>query len=202
MKKLLFICMLTISTSLFAQSIATVIFTARTVNLERGDKKTKIERGDKLQVGDMLITTDDSYARIKYLNGTLVTVGSGSKYKILAYSPDKDDITIKAELKHGKIDSTTSGKKKEILKTPMVTLAIIGTEYKTFVSCVDSEALSNPCAGGIANCTAFNVNVIVTQGKVKIGDKVLEVGIAYLITPKGISEKPFPKEGSISPDNP
>ncbi|VEG92601.1 FecR domain-containing protein [Legionella spiritensis] len=131
MNKLIFICCLFLTGHVFSQSVATVLFTSHTVKVKRGGVESNISRGASLQNGDTIVTSGQAVAKIKYANGTLVTLGENSVYKILAYSGNQHDIQIKSELTSGKIHSKTSGKKKEILKTPVVALAILGTNVYT-----------------------------------------------------------------------
>lgn len=134
MKKLISTGLLILSHSIYADSIGTVLFTAKQVTAENSGATRALVRGGVLQVGDTIITAADASAKIKYANGTLVSIGPGSNYKIVSYSPNQSDVTLTAQLNQGKIESLTDGKeKREALKTPVVALAITGTRYKVYV---------------------------------------------------------------------
>ncbi|VEG89610.1 FecR family protein [Legionella spiritensis] len=179
MNKLIFICCLFLTGHVFSQSVATVLFTSHTVKVKRGGVESNISRGASLQNGDTIVTSGQAVAKIKYANGTLVTLGENSVYKILAYSGNQHDIQIKSELTSGKIHSKTSGKKKEILKTPVVALAILGTDYNVYTP--NSKA----------------TYVLVNEGTIQANGKTLDIGAGFLITAAGISEAPFPLEGRV-----
>ncbi len=182
MKKLISICLLLTAIPALADDVGKVLFTAKDVLLMRGGSQNKLGRGDSLQAGDTIVTAAASSAKIKYFNGTLVTVGELSKYKILAYSPKQGDVELAAELTSGKMESQTTGKKKqkEELKTPMVVMRIFGTKYKVFVP------------------DAKTTNTMVESGEVKVGNMTLIAGQSSLSTPAGTLAAPFPASGNIS----
>jgi len=172
--------MLTATTSL-AQSVATVLFTAKQTSLNRGGTESKLARGASLQAGDVIITAAASSAKFKYKNGTLVSLGENSNYKILSYSPKQGDISVSAELKKGKIDFKTTGKKKESLKTPVVALAILGTAGKVFVQ------------------SPTQTFTKLTEGEVRAGNTMIRPGQSVLSTPSGTVPATFPAAGNIAP---
>ena len=181
MKKLIFIMAVTISGQIMAQSAAIVLFAKKTfiVNSKRGQFTSK--RGDKLNAGDSIKVQKKGLSKLKYNNGTIVTLGSDTEYKILAYAPSQADVQIKAELKKGRLESITSGKKnsKELLMTPTVAFAILGTQYKSFVQGTTTYAQ-------------------VDSGEVYAGDQLLQNGVGYKVSPEGIEAAPFPGSGNIS----
>ena len=179
MRVLTSICLLIATCTSFAQTVATVLFTAKKVVANYSGSERILKRGEALQVGDTIITDVGATAKIKYLNGTLLTIGSSANYKILAYAPAQSDIQISAELSKGSIKSeNTTGKKKEILKTPVVALAINGTIYTAYVR----------------NATTTNVKV--EEGSVIVGDVELTPGQSVVATPAGVSSAPFPIQGN------
>ena len=152
MKRLILIILLLNAPSLFAQGVATVLSTSKKVVASNDGKERPLSRGSSLGAGDSIITAADASANIKYLNGTLVNIAANSNYKILAYAPKHSDVQIKAELKTGSIHSKTTGKMKETLKTPVITLAILGTEYEAGFSPKNAD-----------------LSVTVKEGKVQMG---------------------------------
>lgn len=180
MKKVISIFIFLVSQHVFADAVATVIFTAKKVVAQGGGGDRTLSRGSSLSAGDSIVTSADATARIKYLNGTLVTIGSDSNYKIISYAPPKSDVVINAELTRGKIQSETAGdKKREALKTPIVALAITGTKFNVLV-------------GGPSK-----TNVQVINGEVQVNGVAWRAGQSFVATPMGISPAPFPAAGNI-----
>jgi len=181
MKKLISLSLLLITPSIFAESVGTVLFTAQKVTANNGGAVRTLTRGASLSTGDTIITAANAAAKIKYTNGTIVSIGSSSNYKIVAYAPKQSDIAIKAELNKGKIESQTSGnEKREALKTPVVALAITGRKNKVYVG------------------SRKKTNVELIEGQIQIGSQVLHPGDSIVATLQGISPAPFPAAGNIS----
>jgi hypothetical protein len=180
MKKLICIFLLATTGSLFAQKVGTVLFTAKKVLAMQNGAQRVLARGAGLEAGDTIITESDATAKIRYLNGTLVTIGPASKYTILAYAPAQSEV-IKAQLSQGKIESqTVGGVKRESLKTPVVALSITGTTFKVFVS------------------SATQTNVALVSGEVKAGNQTLHPGESIVALPDGvINQAAFPAAGII-----
>lgn len=179
MKKLMFMCFILMATNTFAQSVAKVLFSAKKVMASRNGVERPLARGASLEVGDTVITADGALVNIKYSNGTLVNIGERSNYTIVAYSL-QSDTQIKAELNAGKIKFKTPGKVKETLKTPVMALAILGTEVSVYVAKADK------------------VYVAVAEGKVRAGSTVFGPGKSFLITPNTIVNAPFPAVGQVN----
>lgn len=180
MKKLISTFLLLVAHDSFSQSIGTVLFTANKVVVQHNSVEKPIARGASLEAGDTIITYAAAAARIRYSNGTLVTLGADSNYKILAYTPNQSDVAIKAELNKGKLESESAGgAKRQSLKTPVVALAITGTKFKVLVS-------------GKAQ-----TNVSLISGKVMVGDKVLTPGESVIATVDGVTPMAFPADGNI-----
>lgn len=181
MKKLIFIFLLFIVHNVFAESVATVLFVTKKATAQHAGAERTLARGDSLQAGDEIITAAESTLRFRYLNGTLVTIGPASNYKIIAYDPaPKSDVVINAELSKGKLQSQTSGgKKREALKAGVVALAITGTKFDVDVS------------------SSVKTNVLVENGKVEAGGKSFGAGDSFVATPGGVQSAPFPAGSAI-----
>lgn len=178
MKQLLALILLTSASTAFA-SVGTVLFTIKNVVAENGGTTHALTRGSSLNVNDTILTAADASAKIKFDNGTLVTIGPNSSYKIAAYSPTQTE-TLKAELSKGKIESqTTGGNKKEALKTPIVALAITGTSYRAYVA------------------DAKNTNVQLIQGQIKLRGQILRPGQSVVATVSAVKAADFPAAGTI-----
>ncbi len=167
------------SSLVFSQSIGTVLFTAHKVVAKRAGSDVKLARGSQLFSGDTIMTAEEAVAKIRYLNGTLLTIGSNSTYTVLSYKPDQSEV-INAQLTKGKIESqSVGGPKQETLKTPMVAIKVSGTYFRAFVS------------------GPKKTNVELKEGSIKVGNVDLKPGDSVVATPAGISPQPFPAAGII-----
>lgn len=178
MKKIFFVSLLFISLNLFADSVATVLFTEDKVVAKNNGATRVLSRGSKLSIGDEVVTSDKGKVNIKYSNGTLVNLGSGSHYTILNYSPKQSEVQINADLSAGSLSSKTTGNSKEELRTPVVALAILGTEYN--VAVFDRR-------------TTY-INVI--EGSVMANGMTLGPNSNVVVTPSGIQNATFPSTSS------
>lgn len=179
MKRLILIGFLLATTHLFAQSAATVLYTQNKVMVNQNGAEHTLARGAKLEPGAEIITASDAAAHIQYTNGTLVNIGSNTHYKILAYSPKQADVQIKADLSHGKVEIQNQGKIKETLKTPIVSLAILGTHIRVYVP----------------NHQVTYIQVI--EGLVLARNEYLRMGDSVRVTADQIVTVPFPEEGLV-----
>lgn len=175
MRKLILIGLIFGINTVFAQPIATVLFATPKVVAVRNNTEYPLSRGSSLEVGDSIVTGPGALINIKYKNGTLVNIGNNSRYKILAFSPKPSDVQIKAELTEGKIKFKTTGKSNEILKTPVIAMAITGTTAEVFVKSTKLTYF-NLVEGNINNYTPGS----------------------YKATPQGVEVAPFPTEGHVS----
>ncbi|KTD39935.1 FecR protein [Legionella parisiensis] len=166
-----------LASQLFAQTAATVLFTQKKVVARHNGAERVITRGSSVGVGDEVVTGDGAAANLQYSNGALVSMGENSNYKILAYAP-KEAVQIKAELSKGKLEIKTPEKIKESLKTPILSLAILGTEIRVYV---------------VGNVT----NIQVIDGLVLARGEYLRAGASVRVTADGMVNAPFPKEGVI-----
>lgn len=164
MKKITLIALLFSFGTVFAEPAATVLFTTNKVTANHNGKERSLSRGSALEVGDAITTSKGAVANIKYSNGTLVNIGDNSRYQILGYAPKSPDVQIKSELSRGKLKFKTTGKTKETIKTPVVALAILGTEAE--ISVVDKG----------------NIKVNLVEGNMLAGNKTLPLG-TFAITP-------------------
>jgi len=180
MKKLILVYLIFASPLSFAETVATVLYSSKTVMATHNGVAHAISRGATLEAGDSIKTEAGAGANIKYKNGTLVNIGENSVYKILAYSPKSTDEQIKAELSAGKIHIKTNGKTKEALKTPVIALAILGTDVSVYVA------------------SPAKTYTQVSEGKVKVGETILGIGQSALATPQGVVSTPFPAAGKVS----
>ncbi|KTD74541.1 FecR family protein [Legionella tucsonensis] len=177
MKKVIFTGLLMLATQLFAQSAATVLFTQKEVVVRHNGAERGITRGSSVEVGDEVVTGDDAAANLQYANGALVSMGADSNYKILAYAP-KESVQIKAELSKGKLEIKTPENIKESLKTPILSLAILGTHIRVYV--VGKETY-----------------IQVMDGLVLARGEYLRPGTSVRVTADRMENAPFPKEGEV-----
>jgi len=190
MKKLILIGMLLVASNLLAQTAATVLFTVKKVVASHNGVERTLSRGSSLDAGDSVITSDGALVNIQYLNGALVNIGANSHYTIIAYSPKSSAVQIKAELNIGKVHIKTAGKVKETLKTPIVSLAILGTDLDVAVVCPIAMAVT---------CASPTTLIQVNEGTVQARNMFLTPGSSVRVTPHAITNATFPKEQLVAP---
>lgn len=184
MKKLISVLFLLVTFNVFAGGAATILFVKAKVVSVHGGSETPLSRGSSLNVGDTIKTTAGASATIKYTNGTLVTLGDNSNYTIISYTPDQANV-LTAELKKGKLNLKTNGKRKETLKTPAVALAILGTE-------------GNVLVGFKGGSSKPETNVQVIQGQFGASGKTFGPGDSFAVSSSGVvTSAPFPSEGVV-----
>ena len=189
MKNLIIIYLLTAGTHLFADSIATVLFSKNKVIALKNGAEFALSRGSALDVGDTIITSNDAVANIKYANGTLVNLASNTNYKILAFSPKNSNEQIKAQLNKGTLSSKTPGKMNETLKTPVIALSIIGTDYAVYVE----DTKNKLCQNKLSKTTLCKRTYLkVNEGHVRMGGTTFGAGSSVVATPSGIKNAAFP----------
>ncbi len=157
------------SMAIFAAPIGTVLFTMDKVIAEQNHVQRTITRGSILNGGDIIITGPSGQAKIKYNNGTLVSINPNSHYQVSSVGADSAK-QYDATLSVGSIAYSSSGKKKQgTLHTPVVALAILGTEFTVTVS-----------------PPPYTVNLDVQSGQVQVGNGVVvNGGFNAVILPNG-----------------
>lgn len=197
MKRIILIGLLFTANHLFAAA-ATVLYTQSKVVASRDGSERTLSRGSALEPGDEIITAAGAAAHIQYSNGSLVNIGSDSKYKILAYTPKQADNQINAELSKGRLELQNTGKIKETLKTPIVSLAILGTHLRVYASVANHNLgnKKNPeCAGKRG---AEQTNIQILEGLVSARNKLLKPGESVRVSCDRIVDAPFPPEGVVA----
>jgi len=132
MKKLLTILLLfSIFSSIYAQdSIALALKVKGDVNLTRSESEDKLELGDSLINQDVLISKDDSFAAVRFIDGSaLVKLFSNSR---LIINADKktDKYDKKSYLKMGSLwTKVTTNSGSFDVETPTTVVSVRGTEF-------------------------------------------------------------------------
>jgi ferric-dicitrate binding protein FerR (iron transport regulator) len=133
-------------------------------NYETLDTKENHELMSK----DIIITGDSAKARIKFKDGTLVTVGKNSIFEIENYVYDKSkNSDIKLRAKHG-FFSAVSGEISKVapekfsLRTKTATIGIRGTAFEGEVS-PTKESVA--CTKGAITVTAKGKTIVVKEGE-------------------------------------
>jgi hypothetical protein len=177
MKKLILIGFLFTTNQVLADA-AKVLYTQNKVTASHNGSVRTLSRGATLDAGDQITTGAGAAIHLQYTNGTLINLGDNSTYKILAYSP-KADVQINAELSHGKLEVQNPGKIKETLKTPIVSLAILGTHINVYVP---SDKMTY---------------IQVIEGLILARNEYLHAGDSVRVTADRIVNAPFPQEGLV-----
>lgn len=145
-----FLAVLLVSSSTsFALDAGKFLFTQNDVAIKSSTLSPKhaVTRGAGFAVGDTIVTGANSKAQIKYTNGTLVTLSANTSYKVVSYEPDSKTLQNEAYLAAGKMHSTTVHQEKAIVKTPVVALAILGSEV-IFTYDPDTKTATADCIQG------------------------------------------------------
>lgn len=182
MKKFVFICLLFNAVAAFADSVATVLFTLNSVTASHGGASRSLARGGSLEVGDKIVTGDGAKVNIKYSNGTLVNLGPNSSYTILSFSPNTNDVQVKAQLDQGSLSVKTNGRTKETLKTPVMAMAILGTalqvsvdkrhQNKTYVRLIQGKVTVTNLLTGETYSPRQNSTIAVTRDRIEQNAKM------------------------------
>lgn len=136
---LLFICLMLWTSVCFAAPAATVTHLSGPLAVRKADGTTKsLSIGSKVEEGDTVVTQRRTYARLKFTDGSEVTLKPDTQFKVEQYRYDqakpKDDAgsfnLIKGGLRTitgqvGKRGSQDSYR----MKTPTATIGIRGTIY-------------------------------------------------------------------------
>ena len=131
--------LLLVATLVYAGQAATVTHVSGPLVARKGDGSTKaISIGSKIEEGDTVVTEKRTYARLKFNDGSEVTLKPNSQFKIDKYSYDqtkpKDD-SASFNLIKGGLRTVTGqvGKRGNPdsyqMKTPTATIGIRGTIY-------------------------------------------------------------------------
>lgn len=197
MKRLILIGLFVAANQLFAAA-ATVLFTQNKVVANRNGSERTLSRGASLDPGDQITTGAGGAIHLQYTNGALVNIGSDSTYKILAYSPKQTDSQINAELSRGKLEIQNAGKIKETLKTPIVSLAILGTHIRVAASLLPGQhhKKQDPQCAGLRGSEVTNVQIL--EGLVSARGKYLRAGDSVRVSCDRIVDAPFPKDGIVA----
>ncbi|KTC92099.1 FecR family protein [Legionella cincinnatiensis] len=153
MKKLIVINVLLYSINVVAQPVAKVLNVTNTAIAKKGNIQRILSPGSPIHIGESIITKANAKIDIQYENGTLVAVQKNSNYETVAYKP-KAELKLKAKLNTGAIEYKSTGKKKGLIQTPVVALAIEGTQFKLIA-------------------TPQKTYIQVTEGMVKSGNELL-----------------------------
>lgn len=136
---LLFICLMLWTSVCFAAPAGTITHLSGPLAVRKADGTTKsLSIGSKVEEGDTVVTQKRTYARLKFTDGSEVTLKPDTQFKVEKYSYDqtkpKDDAgsfnlikgglrTITGQVgKRGNQDSYR-------MKTPTATIGIRGTIY-------------------------------------------------------------------------
>jgi hypothetical protein len=123
-----------------------VIFVSGDVQVVRNETSQRLKRRIPLHNGDHVITGEDSRARLRMIDGTVLTLGANSGLSInrYQYSSQDNNGSARLELLKGVMRAVTGaiGKTKNrdfLVNTPVATIGIRGTDF--WVGSLFTEAL-------------------------------------------------------------
>ena len=117
--------------------VGVVLATAGTVEIQRGTQKIAAERKTELQVNDEIHTSDNARAQLRFVDGTVTTLGGNTGFVIHKFdwsAKKKEKSSAQFELLTGAFRSVT-GKALDVagsdfgVKTPMGVIGIRGTDF-------------------------------------------------------------------------
>jgi hypothetical protein len=132
-----------------ADEAGTVLGIKGDVVAKSGDASRTLLKDDPIYVGDTLVTGDNSYIVITFIDGAKASVRPNSELEIARYSQSESDNGALINLVKGGLRAVTGAiahKDPESykVKTPVATLGVRGTEYYLRIceeDCVDEQKL-------------------------------------------------------------
>jgi hypothetical protein len=123
-----------------AAPVATVTHVSGPLAVRKSDDSIKsISIGSKLDEGDTVVTQNRTYARLKFVDGSEITLKPNSQFSVESFSYDQDkpkDDAAKFSLIKGGLRTITGQIGKRVnkdsykMKTPAATIGIRGTMYE------------------------------------------------------------------------
>ena len=169
-------------TSVMAQSVGSVVQLTGTLSGQRGSDTRKLSMKSEVQRGDTLITQRDSYAQVRFTDGSTATLRPNTSLRIDEYqfnqaAPQSDGLVM--NLVKGGLRTVTGliGKRGNQdaykIQTTTATIGIRGSEGTTFncvPTCPDVTGTSGALPPGVYHVTHTDLYVMVTnQGSIMIG---------------------------------
>lgn len=130
-----------------SEGVGEVTFQIGRVLVEREGITRAITRGAKIQVGDILKTSDGGQVHVRFIDGAMLSVRPSSKLQIEEYVFDPrnpEQSSVKFSLVRGGArsisgEASNSAKERFRLNTPFVAIGVRGTD---FVTRVEAERVS------------------------------------------------------------
>jgi hypothetical protein len=183
---------------LLAEDTGELILKQNDVFVVRNFETLEASQGYKLISKDIIVTGDQSKAKIQFADNTIIVVGKNSIFEIEEYKYNKSDDSVATfKAKHGFFSAVTGniGKispDKFALKTKTATIGVRGTEFEGEVS-PSKESVA--CTKGSIAVTSKGKTIIVKEGEsleikedlflpdppAEIGEISLIKGIVFII---------------------
>jgi hypothetical protein len=104
--------------------------------------KANVEKGDKIEVGQTILTGDNGHVHIRFIDGALISMRPNSKITVETYQYDPEDPDnnfVKFFLETGVVRSITGkagklNKKGFRMNTPISAIGIRGTDYTVYAT--------------------------------------------------------------------
>ena len=160
-----------------------------------------IARGSTLMVGDTLITGPESYANVRFADGSVMQVGPESELVFDTLSAYRDTGMVDSRVRLNRGSSSSEVKKqtgpgsKYRISTPLGVAAVRGTEFRTRAEAGDSFVET---VGGAVEYVSGSANTPVTKG---YGLKASNQGVMVeelLEAPSFVSSATRPHAGNES----
>ena len=179
--QLAFVCSVS-STAAWAQAVGSVVQLTGTLSAQRGSDTRILSMKSEVQRGDTLSTQRDSYAQVRFTDGSTGTLRPNTSLRIDDYqfnqaAPQSDNIVM--SLLKGGLRSVTGliGKRGNQdaykIQTSTATIGIRGSSGETLdctSGCEGTTTKSGGLAPGVYHVTNTDLYVMVTkQGQILIG---------------------------------
>ena len=135
-KNSMFLVVFALSHHVFAQqSVGVFLIVKNKVQISRGSESIKVNVGQKVQEGDVVVTDVDSRAKIVMNDRNIINVSPSTRFKITKYTTDANR-NVSLDLSNGKIRSNViqkydGEKNKYEVRTATAVAGVRGTRFIT-----------------------------------------------------------------------
>ena len=125
---------LLLSSNVIAADVGTVIVTVKQVEIEKKSERRAAKRGSGFSQNESIVTGDEARARLKFVDGTLTTLGENTEFKVHRYQAEGHQPNARMELVKGAFRTITGSITKTDnpdfkVDTPVGSIGIRGTDF-------------------------------------------------------------------------
>ncbi len=148
---------------------ATVAVLQGNVSIKRSNEEKTLALGDKLQPGDIVLTSKDGSLLMQFIDGSKALLLKDSELKLnrLGDYPKTGMAATELHLKRGRIESKVQtlkgGASRYEIRTPMAQLGVRGTDFRVGVDEASNSSSSEVLEGGV-KATASESTIDIEKG--------------------------------------